>query len=466
MSRHREKRRIPPVLLLGLIASIAAAGYFGLRRGPAPAVAFAPSLPAVGPSTSITITLTEPSRGLSSFRVLADPGGIELLAEEHAPRAGWALWRPVTSERAVTVQLGTEHQPDLQEGTVELTVETEAAGTWLLPPKALRETSTLPVKLQPPALQLVSDRPVVRQGGSGAVVYSIGERAVRHGVRVGELEVLGHPLPRADGDPDGSAHFVLYGVPHDLTDSGDIVLFAADELGNRAERQFLSRFDARRFTADEIRLSEDFLRSVVPAILDNSPEVSPSGDLLQDYLEVNRNLRRLGAERLREMSARSTPERLWRGAFDQLPSSRVMAVFGDRRTYLFNGQAIDQQTHLGHDLASVRRAPVPAAESGRVMLAEYFGIYGNTVVIDHGYGLLTLYSHLSSMSVASGDSLTRGAELGRTGVSGMAGGDHLHFSVVVGGVMVEPLEWWDRRWLESRLAGPLGEAFAIAGSGG
>jgi murein DD-endopeptidase MepM/ murein hydrolase activator NlpD len=74
-----------------------------------------------------------------------------------------------------------------------------------------------------------------------------------------------------------------------------------------------------------------------------------------------------------------------------------MASFADRRSYVYRGQTVDQQDHLGLDMAGVSHAPVPASNDGVVVLARFFGIYGNAVVIDHGYGLMSLYGHLSSI---------------------------------------------------------------------
>ncbi|MEO1088438.1 MAG: M23 family metallopeptidase, partial [Acidobacteriota bacterium] len=236
---------------------------------------------------------------------------------------------------------------------------------------------------------------------------------------------------------------------------------AIDALGNRAETGFISRFDRRPPKTDTIRLSDSFFNSVVPEIQQHTPDLTPSGSLLEDYLAINGDLRRKNAQYLSDLRQRSQPERLWRSAFLQLPSSRVMAGFAERRTYMYDGRPVDEQTHLGHDLASVRQAKVPASNAGVVVLAEFFGIYGQTVVVDHGYGVMTLYSHLSSISVAEGDAVDKGETLGRTGVTGLAGGDHLHFTVLVGGVMVDPLEWWDRRWMATRLEAPLGEAFRV-----
>ena len=113
--------------------------------------------------------------------------------------------------------------------------------------------------------------------------------------------------------------------------------------------------------------------------------------------------------------------------------------------------------HQGYDLASVAMAEIPAANSGSVVHAGPLTIYGNTVIIDHGQGLLTLYGHCSSIQVAVGDTVQKGQTIARTGATGLAGGDHLHLEVIVGGVPVNPLEWLDPAWIRSHVEGPLNE---------
>ena len=90
--------------------------------------------------------------------------------------------------------------------------------------------------------------------------------------------------------------------------------------------------------------------------------------------------------------------------------------------------------------------------------ARYFGIYGNCVVIDHGYGLLSLYGHLSSISVEEGQAVERYETIGRSGETGLAGGDHLHFTILLHGLPVNPQEWWDAHWIHDRLKLKLGAA--------
>jgi murein DD-endopeptidase MepM/ murein hydrolase activator NlpD len=125
-----------------------------------------------------------------------------------------------------------------------------------------------------------------------------------------------------------------------------------------------------------------------------------------------------------------------------------MAGYAEFRTYYYNGTEIDQQVHLGVDIASTRRAEIKAANRGSVVFAEYLGIYGNTVILDHGQGIFSLYSHMSQIGVAAGELVDKGAVVGLSGTSGMAGGDHLHFSILINGIFVSPLEWWDPQWIK------------------
>jgi murein DD-endopeptidase MepM/ murein hydrolase activator NlpD len=119
---------------------------------------------------------------------------------------------------------------------------------------------------------------------------------------------------------------------------------------------------------------------------------------------------------------------------------------------------VDTQIHFGYDLAAVQQGPVPAANSGVVVFAGPLSIYGNVVVVDHGLGLQTLYAHLSSIDVKEGDEVAKEQELGRTGSTGLALGDHLHYEVLINGVSVTPLEWWDAKWIRDHVGRPLHEA--------
>jgi len=114
--------------------------------------------------------------------------------------------------------------------------------------------------------------------------------------------------------------------------------------------------------------------------------------------------------------------------------------------------------HLGFDLASTAQAPVQASNGGRIVFADFLGIYGNCVIVDHGLGLQSLYAHLSSIGVKVGDTVTQGQELGRSGTTGLAGGDHLHFTMLLGGHAITPVDWWSEQWVQDRVLRKLREA--------
>jgi murein DD-endopeptidase MepM/ murein hydrolase activator NlpD len=113
---------------------------------------------------------------------------------------------------------------------------------------------------------------------------------------------------------------------------------------------------------------------------------------------------------------------------------------------------IDQQVHLGYDLAVTQHIGVEASNDGRVVYAAPLGIYGNCIVVDHGYGLQTIYGHLSQINVHEGDMVKRGQVMGTSGQTGMAGGDHIHFSMQLDGVQIDPKEWWDSHWIKDHIA--------------
>jgi murein DD-endopeptidase MepM/ murein hydrolase activator NlpD len=156
--------------------------------------------------------------------------------------------------------------------------------------------------------------------------------------------------------------------------------------------------------------------------------------------------------------AQSAPEPLFTGAFDQMKDSQVMSSFAERRSYFVVQDKVSESIHYGYDLASLAGAAIPASNRGKVVFAGELGIYGNCVILDHGLGLNSLYGHLSNIDVRVGDVVEKGQVLGQSGQTGLAGGDHLHFGILLRGVYVDPVEWWDAKWVREHVEEPLAAA--------
>jgi hypothetical protein len=454
-----DQRRFGALLGLPILILVAAAGgllYLALREGPASDVKITPGRGAIGRRTPVVVTATEPSKGLVAVKVELQQGErVEKLAERSYPhRSASAFWGPRTPRDEIKFDVGRETLSGLKNGEATIRVTAERAASWLRHPDPVVTTLVLPVRLTPPSLQISSIQTYIAQGGCEAVVYRIGETTVRDGARIGEWWFPGFPLP-GGGKQD---RFALVAVPYNV-DKPELRLVAVDDAGNEAEMSFVDKFFPKPFRNDTMTLGDPFLNKVVPEIISQTSDFRDRGGVLENYLAINGELRQKNATELRELAARSAPEFLWTKPFVRMPNSQPMANFADRRTYVYNGRTVDHQDHLGFDLAITKRAPVPAGNRGRVAMAKYFGIYGNAVVLDHGYGLMSLYGHLASISVKPDQVVEQGETLGLTGETGLAGGDHLHFAILLQGLPVSPVEWWDPHWIQDRLARKLGPAF-------
>jgi murein DD-endopeptidase MepM/ murein hydrolase activator NlpD len=432
-----------------------------LWTGRPPRIEIHPGLPGIGKRTPIQVKLDDTGQ-VEKVTVAVVQGMdvkpvIEKSFETH-PR--WAFWK-APAPAQLQLEVGRETVPGLRGGKATIRVTAERSGSLLRRPEPAVATIELPVRLAPPSLAVLSGFHYVAQGGCEAVVYRVGEGAVRDGVQSGTWWFPGYPMPGGDR----GQRFALFAVPYDADSDSQVRLVAVDEVGNQAQAAFVDKFFPKPLKKDTIQVTDAFLVRVVPEIMRETPELQDRGGMLQNYLEINGELRRRNAKALEDLAARSAGRPLWKEPFLPMPNAKITAAFAQRRDYQYGGKHVDQQDHLGFDMASVEHDAVPASNSGLVLLARYFGIFGNAVVIDHGLGLMSLYGHMSSLGVREGQEVRRGQELGRSGKTGLAGGDHLHFTMLLRGLPVNPVEWWDPHWIQDRLARKLGPALGFAAGG-
>jgi murein DD-endopeptidase MepM/ murein hydrolase activator NlpD len=454
-SKKQSSGTFKKLLIAVVVLGVAAGGYLLKRELTLPApvtVELSPDMPGVGRKTTIVVKAAELQRGVERLTVTVDGAGFakKVLVDQLAPPV--APGTEAARELHVTVEVGKDVTPEIKPGTVTIEVIAQGRGTRLRTPDPVVVTQALEVRLDPPALASLSQFVHPAQGGAEAVVYEVGASAVKDGVAVGDWFFPGSPLP--GGAP--TQRFVLFAVPYDMAVREDeakakILLVAEDALGNRAEARFIHKFIPRPMGRDVIELKEAFMQKVVGEIYARTPELGRKESLLEDYLQLNRDLRKQNMDELFELSKKSEQKFHWSKTFIPMVNAAVKGSFADRRTYKFDGKDVDTQDHLGFDLARVERAGVQASNGGVVVLARYYGIFGNCVVIDHGYGLMTLYAHLSTIGAKEGDRVELGQEIGKTGATGLAGGDHLHFTTVLHGLPVNPIEWWDGHWIKDRI---------------
>ncbi len=313
------------------------------------------------------------------------------------------------------------------------------------------------IDVTPPRVEVISREHYINHGGSGLVIYKASEDSVASGVKVGDYLFPGHRGYFKNPD----VYMAFFAYPYNVSADTNVIVFAEDAAGNSKETGLYFRLKNARYKKSTLDIGDDFIdRKVMPILSEDSSQGLGLKDV---FLKVNSELRKKNDAEIKTISEKSANEILWNGGFHQLSNSQVEANFADERTYMYNNEVIDHQYHLGYDLAVTRRYPVEAANDGTVVFAGDLGIYGNAVIIDHGYGLNTLYGHLSSIDVAVDDRVKKKQILGRTGETGLAAGDHLHYGVYIDGVAVRPVEWWDDKWINDNVKNKINEAKAEFG---
>jgi murein DD-endopeptidase MepM/ murein hydrolase activator NlpD len=436
--------------LLGLAALVALVGVVVLAwqrfEGTPPSVTAPEALVLGTDPVTLDVAIADADSGLrvASVRMIAASGSRNLY-EDTWPGSLIGGGAPGSHAQSVTLTLDPATLK-VSDGAATVVVDARD-WSWRDAFAGNRSEVSIPVTVdtRPPEIRVESGLTYVHRGGSAAAVYRLGEETVRDGVRVGDAFFPGHPHPNGD-----ALHRVaLFSVPVEAPKGAAVQVVAVDRAGNEGSVRFPAEVLERVFRKSRLPLSEDFISRVAEPLA--SEAGLPTEDPAATFQGVNETLRARNEATIRERVAGSDVEKRWSGAFQQLAGSQVMSRFAEHRTYVYGGRPISTARHYGFDLASTARAPITAAGAGRVVAAEPLGIYGNCIVIDHGLGLASLYGHLSTLDVAVGDDVERGQRIGLSGDTGLAGGDHLHFAFLIGDSYVDPLEWWDPKWVRSHV---------------
>jgi murein DD-endopeptidase MepM/ murein hydrolase activator NlpD len=433
-----------PLLLMIVLALVAAGAIFvGFRMlfAPRPQISLGAPFDLVGRNAPLVIDVKDRA-GLKSLRATVTQGDKEQVIVDEK-------YDPPRNEVHIKWAPAQDPKVRLKDGPGKLTVVARNV-SWggFFKGRAASFTKEFTARLTPPRIEVLTRQHYVNQGGCDMVVYKVTPAEAESGVVVGEAFYKGFPLP---GAADPAVRFSIFAMPYDVDPATPIRLRARDEAQNESLVGFWVKVLPRTFRTREIELDDAFLNKVVPEIMSQSPSLTEQGDLLKNFLAINRELRKANNQALVELAAKSKPELLWKEPFRQLSNSQVEASFADHRIYKYRGKEVDRQDHLGYDLATVARAPASASNDGIVMMAQFFGIYGNTIVLDHGYGLLSLYGHLSAFGVKEDERVKRAQTIAQSGETGLAAGDHLHFSMILQGTQVDAREWWDPHWIHDRI---------------
>ncbi|HEY3459096.1 MAG TPA: M23 family metallopeptidase [Bryobacteraceae bacterium] len=398
---------------------------------------FARPVPAIGTVTPIVVEVDDPA-GVKSFSASVEQGGQSQTVYEDKTKSR-------QRNRVYSFTAGKHQAGFLKEGTAKIVLKTKtndfrgATSTF---------SQDVQVLLKPPTVVADGRQHYINQGGAELVTLDLGGNWTEAGVRVANYSAGSFPMP---GEPDNSNHrFSLFPFPWNVAADTIPVAFVRNSTGTEVTTNFWVKVFPKTFRSSNIQLTDKNMQKVVGEL---DPE--GAGSLVDRFVKLNRTLREANAQTIYDLRKNTENKILWSGPFVPVKGARE-SFFADRRSYFYNGKKVDEQVHLGYDLAQTANTPVKAANSGRVIYAERLGIYGNCVIIDHGYSLQSLYGHMSRIDVKVGDRIGKEQQIGISGATGMAFGDHVHFSMLVAGYQVDPKEWWDEHWIHDRILSKIG----------
>ena len=425
-------------IVLGLVLAVIAicAVFFYTWGSSGPVVTITPDSGPVSGARPFALKLEGPRNGLKKLTVAVVQGEkrVDLLVKDYPSGMRSA---------AETFSLA---QSGLKDGPFTLQVAATGRAIFGVTGRTTDQPHAFSFDNTPPAVAVLSIAHNIIRGGAGLVVYTVSKEVEKTGVLCADRFYPGYRQ-------QGNFYACLFPFPYDMEPDRYVPkVTAVDRAGNERLVAINYHLLIKPFSTDRINLTEALLDKIAAEFKNKFPQAKTP---LEIFLKANGELREQNRKTIRELGRQTSPAPLWQGIFLRMPNTAPLGGFAQARTYLYQGRQVDQQTHLGFDLASVLHAPVPAANRGKVVHADDLGIYGQCVIIDHGLGLQTLYGHLSRMAVKAGENVEKGQIIGNTGTTGMAVGDHLHFGVLVAGEEVNPVEWWDPSWLKNNITGKL-----------
>jgi murein DD-endopeptidase MepM/ murein hydrolase activator NlpD len=340
----------------------------------------------------------------------------------------------------------------------KLTVTVGDKSMWnMMEGNSATKTIDLTIDYKRPNVNILSNSRMINQGGSALVVFQADDE------NMDELYILANKNKfKAQPYKKEGYYAALVAWPF-KDDSFDAKIVATDLAKNRREVHIPFYHGNPRYKTSYIKATDKFIDGKITDLASSDPEYADITDKLKKLKAINETMRLKNEDLIHKMSKQVSDEILdhWKiKKFYPLRNGKRVASFGDHRYYYYGTKdnVVSESYHVGYDLASNSMADIKASNPGKVVFADDNGIYGNMPLIDHGLGLYTLYGHCSQLLVNEGDEVHKGQTIAKTGMTGLALGDHLHFGMLVQGIEVRPVEWFDQSWITKFIDKPFKQA--------
>lgn len=441
---RRKKNRFGVTMIVIVLLALIGGGFY-LANSPmlernAPQIV-APDALYWNLKKPIAVTLKDDT-GIRSYKVtLSDGKNSFVVAQEKLETPAKEVHVSVTLPRAGWNRRTT---------SAVMSIETADISNWnMLKGNRASKSVNITIDAVKPSAFVLANSYKITQGGSALVVFSATDNNLKD---VAVHTSFGKVFK---AEPFYKEGFYAALIAWPVTEKRFRAWIEASDLAQNVTKAHIPLYIERyRYRRSNIKLKDNFLNGKIADISSQFDETANIEDPLERFRIINEDIRKKNEDLIHKLSSKVSDQLIRRWSikpFYPLKNGKKVASFGDHRYYFYKGKRVSESYHLGLDLASVKMADIRASNPGRVIYAGYNGIYGNMPLIDHGLGLYTLYGHCSTLYVTEGDVVAKNEIIGKTGKTGLALGDHLHFGVVVQGIEVRPIEWMDPHWIKDNI---------------
>jgi murein DD-endopeptidase MepM/ murein hydrolase activator NlpD len=385
--------------------------------------------------------VVEDASGLKSFKAT--------LSNDHNEWVVNDVTTPNTKNKQVFEVYPPKGVRNAESKTVTLEIEATDNSLWMMG-NGYDEKIVLTIDQRRPMLSVIANSYKIQKGGSAIVIFKAQDEhmeSLKIQTNVGKT-FIAQPFYKKGY----YASLLAWPVQ---SESFAATVVARDKAGNEVKSQVPLRLKDHTYRISNIELSDKFLDGKIAELANVYDQTKGVDDRLEQFKIINETVRADNEKIIHAVTSKVSNVMVndfKPVVFYPLVNGQKVADFGDHRIYSYKGQKeISNAYHMGLDLASVAAAPIVSSNGGKVVYSEENGIYGNLPIVDHGLGLYTLYGHCSHVEVQKEATVVNGQEIAKTGMSGYAMGDHLHFGVLVQGIEVRPEEWMDSKWITDNI---------------
>jgi len=442
----KKNKKSPLALLLSLILVVVVVGIAYLYLSPA----FEQNKPTIESKQSIYWNLKskvqikiKDDTGIKYYKITFKDGSKNIVLAQKVMES---------SQKEITLNI---EPPKLdmfykgQDTILEVEVVDNSKWNFLEGNKIIEKINVM-IDTKKPIANVISNSRYIQRGGSGVVIVKVQDDNLE------DAYISFNDTKKFKLIPfyKENYYIALIAWPMDISTFSRVNLMVIDKAENKTITKVPFYIQKKIVKQDNIQLTEKFIKNVSANVLEQSFEPVPE-DMKEIFVYSNTVLRDKNIQTIEQSVTKNASidrvDSFDINAFKRLRGSKTVAGYGDKRHYYLNGEKINEAWHLGIDWASVKKAPVRTSNEGKVIFKNYLGLYGNTIIIDHGMGLSTLYAHTSSQHVEVGENISKHKKIANTGSTGAVFGDHLHFGVLIQGVEVNPIEWMDNNWIKVRI---------------